>query len=77
MYEWLVCHIRNPYPMVEELAELCQWCDIAVAKRMGVLVNNTRHKHLVKGYRRGCRCKWSVPPARVWVQTAIWNLLLE
>jgi hypothetical protein len=80
VYQWLIGHIKHPYPNHTELEELRVQCDIESTVRMQNLVVATRHKCLVKGEKRRVgtymRTSWSLPEKN-WVQTDIGRWLRE
>ena len=82
VYEWLVRHIKHPFPTAAELEELRQQCEIDTCERMRNLVSSTRHRCLQKdqgGRGPYSRIRWSLPKPRpaAWVQTGIGAWLRE
>jgi hypothetical protein len=73
-YQWLVTHIKHPYPTHAEFEqlELRVECSIDTTLRMQNLMVATRHKCLVKGEKRRVgpfmRTTWTLPQKN-WTQT--------
>jgi hypothetical protein len=80
VYQWLVSHVRYPYPTHAEFEQLRVECNIDTTARIKNLVAATRHKCLVKGEKRRegpyLRTTWSLPQ-KTWTQTDIGRWLRD
>ena len=80
VYQWLVSHVRYPYPTHAEFEQLRVACKIDTTQRMQNLMVATRHKCLVMGEKRRIgpfmRTTWTLPQKN-WVQTELGRWLRD
>mgnify|MGYP002629471575 FL=1 len=79
-YQWLVTHVKYPYPTHAEMEELRVECGMDTTLRMQNLMAATRYKCLVKGEKRRVgpylRTSWSLPQ-KTWTQTELGRWLRD